>query len=739
MPGKIHRFIAGGYGSAVLWSALLSLILPAAEISTAGAALPDSLYSLAQQRLAAAKVPAAFTLLDSALELDPKHGPSLIARGRLNLKLGELNSAREDFTRASFHEVDSIRSAGFLGRGDVYRRLRFRNLRAVAEYRKALQADRGNLEALYNLAQTGFDLKETQGYRMASKALTRLVVADPLYRDAYRLWREKILDHTEKELHQVGRRLDSLLSQLPDTAGWRLDLAGDCFKLGRTEEAMARLAEIESSDPGYKPWVWYLLRARCRLDSGDTTGFESDYFRSLEEAGRSGHFEELFRQAEPIFTPGESEKWATLDSARQMADFFRTFWAERDPDPLTSHNERLITHYLRLREAEKKYFIFFPHSRFQTSRTYNRLLSPVTFFQDYDPELFWNRCRPLLLDHRGLLFMRHGPPDRVTRQVTWANPMEIWYYGPVRFLFERKRGAGDFIYTPGIGRGRGDINQAMQTESFVDPVPRFDQDYYVADFLAPDGRNLEIEFYQSSSLELGPSDENPLAAVAIFDSTWRELARNEEPAAASPQPEDSLWLSVHRLTSSPGVYNYVIRMQAPQRRAVDRGNLVLEPYPARKLALSGIILGGPLPESGRGFHRRGNVELMPRPSRRFRRGETVQIFLEVYGVRSAWTGERSFREKVTVSRLGRKPKADRDLWEVIELFNSEKGGRQRISLTLTFNRTLDESAGRHAENFTLDTRSLAAGYYRLLIDVRDNSSGRRSRKDAFFEIVEPAK
>ena len=104
-----------------------------------------------------------------------------------------------------------------------------------------------------------------------------------------------------------------------------------------------------------------------------------------------------------------------------------------------------------------------------------------------------------------------------------------------------------------------------------------------------------------------------------------------------------------------------------------------------------------------------------------------------------WMGERSFTERVTVSRLREKPKKDKDLWVVIERYKSDKGGRPRISLTLSFDRTLPGPGRTHPENFTLDTSSLTPGYYRLLIDVRDNSNWRRSRQDAFFQIVERGK
>ena len=188
-------------------------------------AAADFYYSEALARIARGEFNEALKLLDRLLERNSRHGPALLERGRLYLKLGLLEKARQDLYLASFDPEPEIRVSAHIGLGDIYRQLPMRNLQAASEYRLALQADPRNREALYALALTGFALAETQGYRMAGKALAELLCLDPDYRDAYSLWRGKIRDQSEKELRDVDACLEEMISHKQGKSHLWLDIA----------------------------------------------------------------------------------------------------------------------------------------------------------------------------------------------------------------------------------------------------------------------------------------------------------------------------------------------------------------------------------------------------------------------------------------------------------------------------------------------------------------------------------
>ena len=68
------------------------------------------------------------------------------------------------------------------------------------------------------------------------------------------------------------------------------------------------------------------------------------------------------------------------------------------------------------------------------------------------------------------------------------------------------------------------------------------------------------------------------------------------------------------------------------------------------------------------------------------------------------------------------------------------GGRVgRTSLTLRFDRSPELETGTVAETFNIDTSNLEPGPYRVLVEIRDNSSGRRNSRTLEFELREKEK
>ena len=691
---------------------------------------PDSLAYQARRLVEEGHTDRALELLNRALEKNPGLARARLQRGRLYLELGLWNEAERDFNQAAFSADPLVKAEAHLGLGDLYTRLPFRKLKAAAEYRQALQADPESREALYSLARTGFALRETQGYRLAARALVKLICLDPGYRDAYRLWRDKILDQSADELRETDACLEDYLAAHPDTALWRFDLAGDCFRLGEIGQALERLKSLDSLSPEKKLTERRLLEARCLLTQSDTLGFELAYRQALEAAGRSDDFAEIELEAETIFTPEQSEVYGKLKSANDRSAFWRKFWLEKDPDPLTPHNERLVTHYLRLQEAQKYYRMQFPHSLFQSSRDYHRLVSPVSIASDYDPDLFFNRSRKLTLDQRGLFFIRHGAPDRRTHQVTWSDPMEVWYYGSVHFLFQKKFGAGDYIFMPTITRGSGDINKAMAGDSFNDPLPALELDFYSADFRGESDKIL-AEFYQSTAVEPGTQTRSLGAELGVFDTTWAGVARDSAQGERFVAGRDTLWIAANRLEIAPGKYKFVLRLDVPDRRAVERGELELRPFRENKLDLSGIVLGS-LTAGGVNSPFQKNTALLPRPSLQFLSGESIAVYLEIYGLSLRVNELRSFRERVTVSRTA---EAGSSFWKSLGRLFGAGGKTGKTSLTLTFDRGPESVQGTVPENFTIDTANLEPGPYRVLIEVRDNLNGLRRERTLEVEIL----
>lgn len=720
---------------AVIYSAGFSIESRADETA-------QTLFSQAASLLAGGDSAGALGLLDKALELDSKHREAYLERGRIHLAAGDRDAARNDFMHALSSKSPEIKAMAHIGLGDIYLRMTKRTMRAITEYRLALKVDPSSCEAYFALFQAGWEIGPNKGYRIASEALVKLICLDPCFRDAYTVWRDTIRDKTEDELRSACTCLERYVAENPEKSTWLFDLASYRYWLEEIDKALENLARLEQACPEYKIPERLLLRARCLLELEEISGFERSYYDAINAAEKNGDFHRLVIQAEAIFNPAESKKAGECRTAQDWAVFFRKFWKRRDPDPLTFHNERLVEHYRRLRKADKFYPVFNPYpSRFNTSRDYYRLISiklgkdPTdTGPYDHDPDLFWNRSRELGLDQRGLLYLRHGPPDEIRLPEPPASgpppSAEVWRYGLAFFPFEKVFGAGgEYLFIPLYIRGVGNVEKAMETESFRDPLPAAEQEGYWTYFKGP-GKQLEVEFYQSAPVETAPKAPDPKTALALYDLTWTELARDNSISAMIKIPSGKNWIAVNRANSMPGHYFFALRMDIPDHRAVMRKSMVLEPFVDDALDLSGVILGSP-PKKGQQLHSRRGVNILPRPSLKFITDEIITVYFEVYGLEGDPDSRRSYLERVTVSLI----KEDKNkLASMLDVINPW-GKKRSASLSLTFHRNPPGSTGVVAEHFTIDPSELVPGNYSLLIEVLDNNSRQVALTGCFFDLV----
>ncbi len=732
------------------------LLILAASVSGASGSLPSE---RAVQILAAGDSAGALSFLEGSLGNDSKDYAAFLLRGRLHLAAGRLDESERDFRMVTYSESDSLRALAHLGLGDIRLKLLNRRGWAVREYRRAIEADSLCLEAYYRIAETAFELGWTSGYRAADNILARLFRLNPNYRDALEIWWNRIYSQSEKRLREVGESLEQYLATNPGDCRICLYAARIRQRLWEAGPALALLDSLALHCPEYRCTESSLIRANCLLILGDTLCFENAYAQTLQWAAKEDDFDLLFREAEPIFSPTEAKRWNTLNTPAEKAAFFRAFWKRRDPDPFTPFNERLVTHYCRLQYAKKNYFEYTPHSFYNTSEKYNRLISITEhagmdiskstqpeepedsydprhpdFDPKYDPSMWWDRCSALALQPRGLFYIRHGEPDFLYRfGLPWeadfnAPDYEAWRYGSAYYLFNRvispTGSAGRYIYKN--FRGRGNITIAMKTESFKDPLPQFVQEGFGVDFRGKNGR-VELWLFQSAPQDSVASPNAPFSDLALYDSTWKEVARDSSIAWQVAAGVDSLWLASNRLLLAPGSYNYALRLDIPGRRAVRRQPLTLRPYPEKKLDLSGILLGSH-PERGQGLFSRNGVEIHPRPSLRFAAGEKIAVYLEVYNLKRQPGGSQEFRERVTVTMDEKK-----NTLEKLIPFGRRKGEK---SLSLAFERAPEKAASSLPETFDIDTSPLLPGVYNLTVEITDRAGGARRTRGCTFEIID---
>jgi GWxTD domain-containing protein len=173
---------------------------------------------------------------------------------------------------------------------------------------------------------------------------------------------------------------------------------------------------------------------------------------------------------------------------------------------------------------------------------------------------------------------------------------------------------------------------------------------------AQDATNLEV-YYGIPVWELsfspGP-DRKPATrlkkGVALYnESNERVLRRDGEFELFSDVPADTARKAyvpeMFRVAAPPGRYRLSVQVLEIDtgRSQVYEQQVVLPPYPRGYLRLSGIQLAASIRPADSDRFRKGDIQVVPNPTRAFERGQSVFIYYEVYNLKRDELGTTRFR------------------------------------------------------------------------------------------------
>jgi hypothetical protein len=253
-------------------------------------------------------------------------------------------------------------------------------------------------------------------------------------------------------------------------------------------------------------------------------------------------------------------------------------------------------------------------------------------------------------------------------------------------------------------------------------------------FCSANPDKIEVAFFQGGIPE---SEQKPEAEIAIFDLSWNELERRE--GAVYPvvdASDDKSWLAVHKLEITPGSYWFGVRTRTEEGvRWVERGLMELNPFSTRRLELSRVVLGS-LPQDDNDCYSRKDIHMLPRPSQKFKRGEIISVYLEVYNLEQNLDGSRGFTVEVDVTLV--EDDAEKKIAYAGGTIRSRKLDPEKSTTSLShrFTRAPASDTGPVAEFFTVDTSELDPANYRMIIKINDNNRTRRSSNQVpcIFEL-----
>lgn len=605
---------------------------------------------------------------------------------------------------------------------------------ALAAFRAAARLAPGDPAALYWQSEVGLLLGSDEGESIAREALIRLFALAPDYRDSWSRFSRLFGNGA------IWRRADSALAHHPDdplALTRRGHLAILLEEPARADSALAR-----AGARGADRVETALLRAEAAFLGSDPPTGDAWIDTALAHAAEDSTGA-LWTRFWAIASPVEQAAYAGTPPA-ERSGFFRRFLARRDPNLLTPENERLREHFARVAYARRHFRLLHPLNQYHRSAMVRGIAAGNSraLLQDLTvdaPALFvaaptaralaagglgLNGADLVLadssattafflagLDARGLLWLRHGRPDRrimgafdALRPAVdgeQALDVESWVYpspdGPVSVGFRRGTGgvfgfgapAGDFVFEPVSDRQLRATRALLRSDATALPAP-LDAPAWVAFF--PDSSGSRTAVYVRTRAG---------RAAAVLWGTGGQAA-----GAAGD--------GVLRLTVPPGAYEIGVDVDSGGRLGRVRGAVVVPGGARGGLLLSSLILGAVDSSDSR----EAILARMP-PDLAFPAGASISAYAEIHGLAVDSLGLARYRVRYAFTpRRGALARLFAGGTPVVLEFEREARGGAIV-----------------AEQIVIGPSRLARGRYRVMLSVTDLAPDVKTESAAIDVIV----
>ncbi len=566
---------------------------------------------------------------------------------------------------------------------------------ALEAFKTAARLDPTDPAPLYWQMKVGFYLRSDEGDYMAREALLRLFAVTPDYLDAWdrfqdvyrnpKIWRraERALARHGEDPVALQRRAEALIA-LED---------------GRGADSLLSIVAARRGSSS----ALYLLRTEAAFLAGRTSAGFAWHDSALTRADIDST-DALWNEVWLIATPSETGRHAVTPLGERRA-FYERFWHERDPDLLTPENERLLEHYARGAEARRVYRLLHPQRSSYRSK-WARALHLFEVRQHLGDRTEGSLQDTAMsaafragLTAQGLVFMRHGRPDRQ------APCMYDLLSGEVETRCHSFLHSEAWLYwTP-----QGPLSIRFSKAEYFEPLSRRQQQSTLQ-LLATDRSTLPAPLVARSwsalfrSADLGLTDvyyrTNGDSAAAVLWDTGGQM----QPIRASGP--GLLLLSV-----PPGSYHLGLDVDSAGTRGRWRREVRIPPFSAVDLDLSSLVLA----PSAELLDREAVLQGMP-VDLVYPAGAPLASYVEIYGLTAGADGRSRFHLRYSFapaqSFLGR-------------LFSNAR------AVVFEFDRETESSTS--VEKLIIEPDHLPAGRYRVTVSVTDRTRNVKS-ESAVLEI-----
>jgi len=218
-------------------------------------------------------------------------------------------------------------------------------------------------------------------------------------------------------------------------------------------------------------------------------------------------------------------------------------------------------------------------------------------------------------------------------------------------------------------------------------------------------------------------------AVAFADSSYSRVYRQSRRVQfAEEEAQDGRVIDVLQNEVPPGLYHMTVSIMdlATGRAKTIKRDVSVERYGETDLQLSDIVVAERVSDyAGAVRFRRGPLEVMPNPGRRFSRDKNLAIYYEIYNLKQDAYGQTKYRVAVSVRSIDRRSTARRIMT-----------GRELPGVTFGYDQVGNRAWERR--HVALNLNELEPGPSLVSVTVEDMLAGRRATKEAEFHYGDGA-
>lgn len=647
---------------------------------------------------------------------------------------------------------------------------------AEVEFNEALKNDSLSVHALTGLGRVHFQrqpskiipyerLKELLKKDHKSKAIkkfNRALALDPNYKPARYFLARTLLEKDDlKSLNQAKEEFSRIINENPDYRDVIYQLGYTYQKMGKIDQALKTFKQIKNIMPDYAKANIRLAEVYYKL--GEPKLATDSYFEGIEILEDIDMLDYLFDEQKIILTPFELNQFESAPYESKKA-LFKKFWKQRDPDPSTPENERLMEHFRRLDFARENFRFTAPPYYDDRGKTYikygqpdERYNSPVGTLPAKDNESWTYESieKGLVFDfvsEGGYYHLVDDLTDAAISGYNYNSKLALAYQ-----LYSQRSHLSQTYSNMVVGFSQDRLNTYHNRKlDALDKHPgelyRYDYNADVFPFLIKssqfraDSGKTRTEFYSSFpglALEFNKVDTQYINYtdyfIEILDTNFDSKANKRERYAIGLDTvlnlESRHFLLQNNFELLPGAYQvaFVINNVDQTMKGVQKTNIYVKDFSSEALMLSDIQLSSNITGELNPLNPdivKNDLSILPYPFSRVMKSKPIHLYFEIYNLKRDAENKTNFEVSYSLKTI----KAERSLWQktfggISRLFS----GKEQNIISTNVEREGDSNTA--FEYISFDLGNLDRGLIELRVKVTDLNSGNSAESAIEFTLV----